>query len=128
MAMTTNRNGFTMFRISAAHYLVRAIDTADAVISFRSSFWTQRRQVSNTPAVSALGSTAKCSVLVVFSACLQDASLTGAWRSNQRLCTADQGMQSLGPDYYDLDGSGCYAFHFPLINSESDIFRSRSRT
>src|SRR4030095_16588894 len=42
MAMTTNRNGFMMFRISAAHYLVQAIDTADAVISIRSSFWTQR--------------------------------------------------------------------------------------
>src|SRR5262245_35732415 len=42
MAMTTNRNGFTMFHISAAHYLVQAIDTADAVISIRSGFWTLR--------------------------------------------------------------------------------------
>src|SRR5262245_36616023 len=42
MAMTTNRNGFAMFRISAAHYLVQAIDTADAVISIRSGFWTLR--------------------------------------------------------------------------------------
>jgi hypothetical protein len=34
--------------------------------------------------------------------------------------TADQGMQSLGPDYYDLDGSGSYALHFPFTTGDVD--------
>jgi hypothetical protein len=34
--------------------------------------------------------------------------------------TADQGLQSLGPDYYDLDGSGSYALHFPFTTGDID--------
>jgi hypothetical protein len=34
--------------------------------------------------------------------------------------TAAQGSQSLGPDYYDFDGTGTYALHFPFTMGDVD--------